>query len=93
MNSKGLNMDYEWVYLLLKAKEQGYTITEIKAFIDREKKKNVHDSWWWYDLIDQKYGHFTHRLFWATAQIVSFLHLEIIKFLQEEMRQSENFED
>lgn len=37
-------MDYEWVYLLLKAKEQGYTITEIKAFIDREKKKNVHDS-------------------------------------------------
>ncbi|WP_148294982.1 DNA-binding anti-repressor SinI [Gracilibacillus boraciitolerans] len=34
MQSK-LNVDYDWIYLMAKAKEEGFTVEEIRAFLDK----------------------------------------------------------
>ncbi|KAB8134721.1 DNA-binding anti-repressor SinI [Gracilibacillus oryzae] len=34
-----LQLDYEWIYLLLEAKEAGLTVDEVKEFIEKEKLK------------------------------------------------------
>ncbi|MGP4041696.1 anti-repressor SinI family protein [Gracilibacillus sp. D59] len=37
-----INVDYEWIYLMAKAKESGYTIEEVREFLKKnECKSNV----------------------------------------------------
>ncbi|SER74942.1 Anti-repressor SinI [Gracilibacillus ureilyticus] len=39
MMNKIVQLDHEWVYLLLQAKEAGITLTEVKNFIKKEQEK------------------------------------------------------
>ncbi len=34
-----LNVDYEWIYLMAKAKENGYTVEEVRAFLEKHQIK------------------------------------------------------
>ncbi|SHN08197.1 DNA-binding anti-repressor SinI [Gracilibacillus kekensis] len=34
-----LNVDYDWIYLMAKAKEEGFTIEEIRTFLDKNRLK------------------------------------------------------
>ncbi|WP_187371013.1 anti-repressor SinI family protein [Gracilibacillus massiliensis] len=33
------NVDYEWIYLMAKAKEKGYSADEVRAYLDKNKLK------------------------------------------------------
>lgn len=34
-----MDVDYEWLYLMVKAKNEGLTVEEIKVFLEQNKKK------------------------------------------------------
>ncbi|MGN8645666.1 anti-repressor SinI family protein [Gracilibacillus sp. HCP3S3_G5_1] len=35
-----VKVDYEWLYLIAKAKEKGYTLVEVREFLNKSKSKS-----------------------------------------------------